>query len=97
MKRSGRSIVITMSSILLSEGLNDINREMIERYDQKEHLRVRYGIDIDSIENEEGRVRVNYSNALDTLYDRVIYALGGTTSVNFLRKIGKSLKSMSCR
>lgn len=35
--------------------INEINREMIERYDQEERLRVRYGIDIDSIENEEER------------------------------------------
>lgn len=71
--------------------INDINREMIERYDQEERLRVRYGIDIDSIENEEGRVRVNYSNGFHTLYDRVIYALGGTTPVDFFRKSGMEL------
>ena len=66
--------------------VNDINKEAIERYDQEERLRVRYNIDIESIENEEGKVRVNYNNGYHTLYDRVIYALGGTTPVDFFRK-----------
>ena len=66
--------------------INDINQEMIERYDQEERLRVRYSIDIESIENEEGRVKVNYNNGFSTIYDRVIYALGGTTPIDFLNK-----------
>lgn len=66
--------------------INDINLEMIERYDQEERLRVRYGIDIESIENAQGKVKVNYNNGFHTIYDRVIYALGGTTPVDFFRK-----------
>jgi thioredoxin reductase (NADPH) len=66
--------------------VNDVNKEAIERYDQEEKLRVRYGTDIESIENEEGRVKVNYTNGYHTIYDRVIYALGGTTPIDFFRK-----------
>jgi len=66
--------------------VNDINLEIIQRYDQEEKLRVRYSTDIDSIENEEGRVKVNYANGYHTVYDRVIYALGGTTPIDFFRK-----------
>ena len=68
--------------------VNDINKEIIERYDQEEKLRVRYGTDIESIENDEGRVKVNYTNGYHTVYDRVIYALGGTTPIDFFRKSG---------
>jgi len=64
---------------------NDINREMITEYDQQEKLRVRYNTNIDAIENHEGRIQVNYANGYHTLYDRIIYALGGTTPVDFLR------------
>jgi thioredoxin reductase (NADPH) len=71
--------------------INDINQEMIERYDQEERLRVRYSIDIDSIENEDGKVKVNYNNGFHTIYDRVIYALGGTTPVDFFRKSNMEL------
>jgi len=66
--------------------VNDINKEIIERYDDEEKLRVRYGTDIDSIENEEGKVKVNYKDGCHTIYDRVIYALGGTTPIEFFRK-----------
>ena len=68
--------------------VNEINKEIIERYDQEEKLRVRYGTNIESIENQEGKVRVNYTNGYHTLYDRVIYALGGTTPIDFFRKSG---------
>ncbi len=64
---------------------NTINRDMITEYDQQEKLRVRYNTDIDSIENHEGRIQVNYANGYHTIYDRIIYALGGTTPVDFLR------------
>ncbi|HIP41325.1 MAG TPA: cbb3-type cytochrome oxidase assembly protein CcoS [Campylobacterales bacterium] len=66
--------------------INEINQEMIHRYDQEERLRVRFSIDIESIENEEGKVKVNYNNGFSTIYDRVIYALGGTTPIDFLQK-----------
>ena len=68
--------------------VNDINKETIERYDQEEKLRVRYSTDIESIENEEGRVKVNYTNGYHTVYDRVIYALGGTTPIDFFINSG---------
>ena len=68
--------------------VNDINKEAIERYDQEEKLRVRYSTDIESIGNDEGRVKVNYSHGYHTIYDRVIYALGGTAPIDFFRKSG---------
>ena len=75
--------------------INDINQEMIERYDQEERLRVRYSIDIESLENEDGKVKVNYNNGFHTVYDRVIYALGGTTPVDFFMKSDMQLDDNS--
>lgn len=68
--------------------INDINQEMIERYDQEERLRVRYSTDIESIESHENKIKVNYTNGFSTIYDRIIYALGGTTPTGFLQKSG---------
>lgn len=65
--------------------INDINQEMITRYDQEERLRVRFSTDIESIESHEGKIKVNYTNGFHTIYDRIIYALGGTTPTDFLR------------
>jgi len=65
---------------------NEINTEMIIRYDQEERLRVRYFTDIEDIEGFEGRIKVNFKNGFHTIYDRIIYAIGGTTPVDFLQK-----------
>lgn len=65
---------------------NEINEEMVIRYDQEERLRIRYSADIESIEGDEGKVKVNYKNGFFTIYDRIIYAIGGTTPVDFLKK-----------
>lgn len=66
--------------------INDINQEMIERYDQEERLRVRFSTDIESIEGVDDGIKVNYTNGFSTIYDRIIYALGGTTPTDFLYK-----------
>ena len=68
--------------------INDLNQEMITRYDQEERLRVRFGTDIESIESYKGRIKVNYTHGFHTVYDRIIYALGGTTPTDFLKKSG---------
>ena len=72
---------------------NDINRDMVTQYAQEERLRVRYHIDIESIENCDGNIQVNYANGYHTIYDRVIYALGGTTPVEFLKSCNIELDS----
>jgi len=50
--------------------------------------RVLMETDIDSLEETEGKVLVNFKNLEAELFDRVIYALGGTTPTNFLKVIG---------
>ena len=68
--------------------LNDINLTLINEYNGQEKLRLRLGMDIVSIENENGLVKVNFTDGYYTIYDRVIYAIGGTTPVDFLKKCG---------
>ena len=73
---------------------NEINEEMVIRYDQQERLRVRYNADIENIEAHDGRVKVNYKNGFSTVYDRVIYAIGGTTPVDFLTRSNVELDEL---
>lgn len=68
--------------------LNDINLKMIQEYNGQEKLRLRLGMDIVSIENENGLPKVYFTDGYDTVYDRVIYAIGGTTPIDFLKKCG---------
>ncbi len=73
--------------------LNDVNLEYIHLYNGQEKLRLRLGMDIVSIENENGLVKVNFTDGYYTIYDRVIYAIGGTTPVDFLKKCGITFDS----
>lgn len=68
--------------------LNEINEKMIYEYNGQEKLRLRMGTDIISLENESGLVKVNFTDGYYTIYDRVIYAIGGTTPIDFLKLCG---------
>ena len=71
--------------------INSINRQDLKDAVGYEKLRTRLGCNILSLENEEGLVKVNYDDGYSVVYDRVIYAIGGTTPVEFLRKCGVEL------
>lgn len=71
--------------------LNEVNEQMLLEYNGQEKLRLRLSTDIVSLENEDGLVKVNFTDGYFTLYDRVVYAIGGTTPVDFLKKCGITL------
>jgi len=71
--------------------LNSINTKELADANGEERLRLRLGRNIISLENESGAVKVNYDDGYSVVYDRVIYAIGGTTPVEFLRKCGVTL------
>ena len=66
--------------------LNPENEEILKKYDGQEKLRLRMNTDIESIENEHGKVKVNFNDGYFTIYDRVIFAIGGTSPIDFLKK-----------
>lgn len=71
--------------------LNDINEKDLVDADKQERIRLRLGVDIVGLENEHGKIKVLYSDGYWTIYDRVIYAIGGTTPVDFLKNCGINL------
>jgi len=71
--------------------LNDVNLQMIHEFNGQEKLRLRLGMDIVSVENDNGLVKVNFTDGYYTIYDRLVYAIGGTTPVDFLKKCGITL------
>ena len=75
--------------------LNEINEETLYKYHGEEKLRLRMNTDIDSLENDSGKVQVNYNDGFSVLYDRVIYAIGGTTPVDFLKSCGVDVDESS--
>lgn len=66
--------------------LNPENEEILRRYNGEEKLRLRLNTDILYLDNEHGKVKVSFTDGYDTIYDRIIYAIGGTSPVDFLKK-----------
>jgi len=69
---------------------NPTNQNMIADYCSKEAVRTKLGVDIESLENEHGKVKVNFTDGPE-LFDRVVYAIGGTTPKDFLKACGITL------
>ena len=57
---------------------------MIAKYEDDEVVTLKLGVDIESLESEHGQVKVSFSDGAE-LFDRIIYAIGGTTPKDFLK------------
>ncbi|WP_345993109.1 NAD(P)-binding domain-containing protein [Sulfurimonas sp. HSL-1716] len=67
---------------------NPINQRDIANAIAHSEVRPILGVNISALEDEEGRVRVVYDEIEPEIYDRVIYAIGGTTPSAFLASSG---------
>lgn len=67
---------------------NPTNQTNIANAIMHKELDTLLGVDIEALEDEAGRVRVIFSNQDSSVYDRVIYAIGGTTPSTFLQNAG---------
>jgi thioredoxin reductase (NADPH) len=74
--------------------MNPTNKEIVERYFKEGKMKSKLGVDIESVEPFEEdvkkgvtppRVKVNYKDGTNDVFDRVVYALGGTSPVDFLK------------
>ncbi|CAM3359135.1 NAD(P)-binding domain-containing protein [Helicobacter labetoulli] len=68
--------------------INDINAKELESALSNGQLMGRFGIDIIELSDEDGKVAVKFSDESKEVFDRVIYAIGGATPVDFLKKCG---------
>lgn len=68
--------------------VNDTNKEALWALEKNDKLKVRLNHDITELDNESGKVRVHFSNGKIRVYDRIVYAIGGSSPVDFLQKIG---------
>jgi len=70
---------------------NPTNQAMIYEYAEDDRVELKLGIDIENVEAEHGQVKVNFVDGSSELYDRAIYAIGGTTPKDFLKLCGITL------
>ncbi|MDR3177773.1 MAG: NAD(P)-binding domain-containing protein [Campylobacteraceae bacterium] len=66
--------------------LNEINEKNIWDFQKQGKLSLLLGIDIKGLENEEGDVKVLFDDETSLVFNRVVYAIGGTTPIDFLKK-----------
>ena len=77
--------------------MNPTNKEIVERYFKEGKLHPKLGVDIEKVEPVEDddvtppRVKVFYKDGTTEIFDRVVYALGGTSPVDFLKNCGIEL------
>jgi thioredoxin reductase (NADPH) len=70
---------------------NPTNRALITDAIAHGHVRPKLGIDIEKLSNEEGRAKVHFADGSFEVFDRIVYAIGGTTPVDFLKSAGLQL------
>ena len=68
--------------------VNDTNLEALWELEKLDKIKVRLNHDIEALENESGRVRVYFTNGKKRIYDRIVYAIGGSSPVDFLQRCG---------
>jgi thioredoxin reductase (NADPH) len=87
--QEGNRVVLSYRGAELTRP-NPINRESVLALERRGKLAIRLGSEIAGVEAAGARVRVRFQRPLkESLeFDRVIYALGGTTPENFLKSAG---------
>ncbi|RDU70526.1 cbb3-type cytochrome oxidase assembly protein CcoS [Helicobacter aurati] len=53
----------------------------------------KFGVDIQSLEDDNGRFKVNFADDSSTHFDRIVYAIGGVVPLDFLKKCGIEVDS----
>lgn len=66
--------------------INDTNAEELQKVIASGELQTKLGVDIVGLSNEDGKVGVEFADGEKIIYDRVIYAIGGATPLDFLQK-----------
>ncbi len=64
---------------------NDINYEMITRYEKEGRLKVLHDSITTALEDVNGKAKISFADGTSGIYDRVIYAIGGTTPIGFMQ------------
>ena len=70
---------------------NPTNQEMIKSYSADGRVKLKLGMDIENVVGSHGQLRVNFIDGTYELYNRAVFAIGGTTPKDFLKACGITL------
>ena len=69
--------------------MSPLNKEITERYISEGKINSKLGVDIENVEvSENEKVLVNFKDGTKEEFDRVVFALGGSTPKDFLANCG---------
>lgn len=68
--------------------LNETNLNDVENAAKNGKIQLKLGLDINEVVDENGKAKLVFNDNTSEIYDRVIYAIGGSTPVDFLQKCG---------
>jgi len=71
--------------------VNEENLQNIESAVKKGKLKLKLATDIDYLSEANGKIRVHFSIRENEVFDRIIYAIGGSTPIDFLKQSGVQL------
>jgi len=66
--------------------VSEMNLDIVNSYTEQGLMRMKLGVDIDYIEDNEGKINVKFYNGESEIFDRMILAIGGASPMDFLRK-----------
>ncbi|WP_027327056.1 NAD(P)-binding domain-containing protein [Helicobacter pametensis] len=66
--------------------INDANAQELQKVISSGELQTKLGVDIVALSEDSGRVCVEFADSTKETYDRIIYAIGGSTPLDFLQK-----------
>ncbi|WP_104637553.1 NAD(P)-binding domain-containing protein [Helicobacter felis] len=65
--------------------VNEDNLKNLEEAFER-NLNQKLGVDIEGLSGEDGKVQVHFKDGTQALFDRVLFAIGGSTPLEFLKK-----------
>lgn len=68
--------------------INDVNAKALEDAIKSGKLCAKLGVDITGLVDDNGNIGVHFTDGSTASYERVIYAIGGASPVDFLQKCG---------
>lgn len=66
--------------------INEANATELQKVIENGKLKTKLGVDIVGLSDEGGKVGVEFADGSKEIFDRVIYAIGGATPLDFLQK-----------
>lgn len=70
--------------------MNELNKASLLKLNEEKKVSLYLESEINAVEDEDGKAKVNFSDHTSEVFDYLVYALGGSTPENFLKLIGIS-------